>query len=43
MLDELKMLRDELTGRLEALGPWEAVGGPRPGVRPALPVAYKNG
>jgi hypothetical protein len=42
-LDELGMPRDKLTGRLEALGPDEAVGDPRPGVRAAFAATYKDG
>jgi hypothetical protein len=37
------MLRDELTGRLEALGPGEGLVGLRPGARAAFAAAYKDG
>ena len=40
---KLVMLRDELTGRLEALGPGEVVRGPRPGVQAAFAAKYKDG
>ena len=42
-MGKLKMLRDKLIGRLEALGPGEAVSDPRPGVRAAFTATYKDG
>ena len=42
-LGKLGMLRDELTGRLEALVPKNAVRHPRPGVRAAFAARFKDG
>ena len=41
-LSELEMLRDKMTGRLEALGPGEAVRGPQPGVWTAFAAKYTD-